>query len=87
MDLVEIPFPKRFHDITNRAIGKRKIKRNEKSGYVYGLLLHSIHLDSCTRNERMSENDGFEEEEEEMESGGAAPAEEAEAASETQRAL
>ena len=45
-----------------------------------------MHLDSCTRNERMSEDEGFDEEEEEMESGGAALAEQAEARSQMQGA-
>ena len=43
-----------------------------------------MHLDSCTKNERMSENDAFEEEEEEIEPEAAVPAEEAEAASRKQ---
>ena len=45
-----------------------------------------MHLDSCTKKERMRENEAFEEEEEEMETEAAAPAEETEVATRTQGA-
>ena len=61
--------PKCFHDIRDRKAGKRKIKRNEKSDYVYGLTLPFMHLDLCRRVGGMDGMSDFEGHEEEMENG------------------